>query len=147
MPSISGHRRDRSRGNLCLQATQELSNVLARSRLIGDAQTLAACFAGFVAREFAVSPVNFAWLVVFGAVNLGAGLAAFTMGVRLIPAALAALLGTLEPVSAPIWVWLVHDEVPSLRTIIGGTVVFLALFIHLLMEWRRQPEPQVPVSP
>ena len=111
------------------------------------ATTLAGCFAAFMAREFVVSPVNLAWLVLFGAVNLGAGLAAFTMGVRLIPAALAALLGTLEPVSAPVWVWLVHDEVPSLRTIIGGTVVFLALFVHLLMEWRRQPATQVPVSP
>ena len=55
----------------------------------------------------------------------GSALPAFASGARLIPAAFAALLGTLEPVLAPIWVWLIHSEVPSARTIIGGTVVFL----------------------
>jgi drug/metabolite transporter (DMT)-like permease len=54
------------------------------------------------------------------------------------PAALAALIGTLEPVLGPIWVWLVHHEVPSERTLAGGAVVFLALLTHLYLDWERQ---------
>ncbi|MBG1232156.1 DMT family transporter [Aestuariivirga litoralis] len=104
------------------------------------ATTIAALFASTQLASFAVSKTDFGLLILFGAVNLGAGLAVFTMGVRLIPAAFAALLGTLEPALGPIWVWLVHGEVPSSRTIIGGAVVFVALFIHLFLEWRRQPE-------
>jgi len=98
------------------------------------ATTAAAIFASLHLSQFFVSPHDFGFLILFGAVNLGAGLAVFTMGVRLIPAAFAALLGTLEPVLAPVWVWLVHGEVPSTRTIVGGVVVFVALFIHLLLN-------------
>ena len=72
---------------------------------------------------------------------IGDGLAlliAFATGARLVPAALTALIGTLEPISGPIWVWLVHEEVPTTRTLAGGLIVFTALVAHLLMEWQRQ---------
>jgi drug/metabolite transporter (DMT)-like permease len=85
-----------------------------------------------------VTVPDFLWLVAFGAANLGAGLAAFSLGARLIPAAIAALVGTLEPVLGPIWVWLVHGEVPSERTIIGGSIVFAALLTHLLVDFTRK---------
>ena len=85
-----------------------------------------------------------ALLFAFGAVNLGLGLACFASGARLIPAAFAALLGTFEPVLGPIWVWLIHGEVPSARTIIGGAVVFVALLVHLGLEFRRQATPARP---
>ena len=54
----------------------------------------------------------------------------FASGARRIPAACRAAR-PLEPVLAPIWVWLIHGEVPSVRTIVGGTVVFLALLVHI----------------
>jgi drug/metabolite transporter (DMT)-like permease len=88
-----------------------------------------------------VSLPDLLWLVAFGALNLGAGLAAFALGARLIPAAIAALIGTLEPVLGPIWVWLVHGEIPSERTIIGGSIVFAALCVHLLAEALRNKAP------
>ena len=85
-----------------------------------------------------------AFLFAFGALNLGLGLACFATGARLIPAALAALLGTFETLLGPIWVWLIHAEVPSTRTIVGGSVVFAALLIHLGLEFKRQSRPQKP---
>jgi len=105
---------------------------------------IAAAFAATQAEGFAVSARDMAFLFAFGALNLGLGLACFASGARLIPAALAALLGTLEPVLGPIWVWLAHDEVPSARTIMGGTVVFVALMVHLTLEFRRQQRPARP---
>ena len=101
---------------------------------------MAAVFSGvmaIMAGRIAVSWPDFAWLIAFGAINLGAGLAMFAMGARLIPAAIAALIGTIEPVLAPLWVWLIHAEVPSRMTLIGGAVVFAALTLHLLLELRR----------
>lgn len=101
------------------------------------------------AANLSVSLADFAWLVAFGAINLGLGLAMFAMGARLIPAALAALIGTLEPVLGPVWVWLVHGEVPSDRTVIGGSVVFVALFVHLLLDFlraRRSSPRAVPLT-
>jgi drug/metabolite transporter (DMT)-like permease len=102
----------------------------------------AACFASLLVGHYAVSASDLGWLVAFGALNLGLGLVMFTTGVRLLPAALAALVGTLEPVLGPIWVWLVHNEIPSGRTLLGGAVVFTALVIHLLMDWQRQSRAQ-----
>ncbi len=103
---------------------------------------IAASASGLLAGHYLVSAHDLGWVIAFGAVNLGLGLAMFTTGARLIPAALAALVGTLEPVLGPIWVWLVHNEVPSGRTLIGGAVVFAALVIHLLIDWQRQSRAQ-----
>ncbi len=91
----------------------------------------------FAARtgDISVSLPDLGWLFLFGAVNLGAGLAMFATGARLLPSAIAALIGTIEPVLGPIWVWLIHGEVPSRMTLIGGSIVFAALLAHLLVEW------------
>ena len=79
-------------------------------------------------------------LFMFGALNLGLGMALFVTGVRLLPAALAALIGTAEPVLGPIWVWLVHGEIPGSRTLVGGAVVVLALLLHLGWQFRQQSQ-------
>lgn len=99
---------------------------------------IAACFAASQASAFAVTPRDMGVLFAFGAVNLGLGLALFATGARLIPSALVALLGTFETLLGPVWVWLIHGEIPSQRTIIGGTVIFAALLVHLVLEFRRQ---------
>ena len=98
---------------------------------------IALCAAAVMGGAKPVSQTDFLWLVAFGALNLGAGLAAFALGARLVPAAMAALVGTLEPVLGPVWVWLVHAEVPSNRTILGGSIVFVALLTHLLVDLHR----------
>ena len=105
---------------------------------------IAASFAATQAGSVAVSGVDMAWLLVFGALNLGLGLACFATGARLIPAAFAALLGTFETLLGPVWVWLIHGEVPSARTIIGGAVIFAALLVHITLEFQRMSRPQRP---
>jgi len=104
----------------------------------------AATFAATQASAFAVGAVDMAWLFAFGALNLGLGLALFATGARLIPAAVAALLGTLETVLGPVWVWLIHGETPSGRTVLGGAVIFAALLVHIALEFRRQSRPRKP---
>lgn len=99
---------------------------------------LAGLFAVTQASTLAVSAPDMGLLFAFGAVNLGLGLALFATGARLIPAAYAALLGTFEPVFGPFWVWLVHGETPSARTLIGGAIIFAALLVHISLQLRRQ---------
>lgn len=107
--------------------------------------TMLACtLAATQADAFAVSAPDMAYLFAFGAINLGLGLALFATGARLVPAAFAALLGTFETLLGPVWVWLVHAEVPSTRTLVGGGVVFVALMVHIGMELRRQSRPARP---
>ena len=105
---------------------------------------IAAAFAATQASSFAVGAMDMAWLFAFGALNLGLGLALFATGARLVPAAFAALLGTFETILGPIWVWLIHAEVPSARPVVGGRVVFAALLVHIGLEFKRQARPQRP---
>lgn len=99
---------------------------------------LAALFAATQVATFSTRPYDAGLLFAFGAINLGVGLAFFAMGARMVPAALAALIGTFEPILGPIWVWLVHGEVPSQRTLIGGGIVLAALIVYLSLEFRRR---------
>lgn len=105
---------------------------------------IAAAFAATQASGFVTGAADMGFLFVFGALNLGLGLAFFASGARMIPAAFAALLGTFETILGPVWVWLIHDEIPSGRTVLGGAVVFGALMVHLGMEFRRQLRPAKP---
>jgi drug/metabolite transporter (DMT)-like permease len=100
------------------------------------ATSLAAIVAATQAPSFSVSAHDMAWLFAFGALNLGLGMALFVTGARLIPATLAALLGTIETVLGPIWVWLIHGEKVSTMTVIGGTIVLMALIFYLLVGTR-----------
>lgn len=105
---------------------------------------LAAAFAATQAEVLAASPPDMGFLFGFGALNLGLGLALFATGARLIPAAFAALLGTFETILGPVWVWLIHGELPSPRTIVGGAIILTALIVHIGLEFRRQARPARP---
>lgn len=105
---------------------------------------IAGVFAFTQASTLEVSGRDMGFLFAFGAVNLGLGLAFFATGARMIPAAYAALLSTFEPLLGPIWVWLVHAEVPSTRTLVGGAIVFAALLVHIALQFRRLSRPARP---
>jgi drug/metabolite transporter (DMT)-like permease len=124
-----------------------LATVITR-RYAHVRMTPAACFGTIVAGTvaaimssgLAVTASELGVLVTFGALNFGLGLALFVTGARLVPSALAALLGTAETVLAPVWVAAIHGEIPSVNTILGGTVVLTALLIYLSVEmwWQRR---------
>lgn len=99
---------------------------------------LAAVFSFTQVASLSTTQTDAGLLFAFGAINLGVGLAFFATGARMVPAALAALIGTFEPILGPIWVWLVHGEVPSQRTLIGGGIVLAALIVYLTLEFRRR---------
>ncbi len=110
--------------------------------------TLITLVVGFVfAGSLRVSAADAAWLFVFGALNLALGMMFFVTGVRLLPAAVSALISTAEPVLGPVWVWLVHGEVPVGRTLVGGAIVITALLTHLGWQMRQTRQPRnVPLA-
>lgn len=80
------------------------------------------------------------WTVLagFGFTNFTVALYLFLVGARHLAAAQAALIGTLDVVLAPFWVWLAFDERPSLATVAGGGMIFLVVVWHTAMEWRSE---------
>jgi drug/metabolite transporter (DMT)-like permease len=69
-------------------------------------------------------------LALLGAGQIGLGLALMTVGARLIPAAQTALIGLLEVVLGPLWVWIAYTEQPSTATLIGGSIVVLGIIVQ-----------------
>lgn len=117
------------------------STVIARRHSHIDMQPavlvgciIATLIASTQAKSFTMISSDYLLLFAFGVINLGLGLAFYAAGVRLVPSAVAALIGTAEPVLGPIWVWLAHDEVPSRSTIVGGSIVFIALLLHVMWQ-------------
>jgi DME family drug/metabolite transporter len=64
---------------------------------------------------------------------VGVGLILFATGAKFLPAAELTLLSMVEVIGGVLWVYLpifgIH-EVPSMLTIIGGTVVLFALILE-----------------
>ena len=122
---------------------RQYSNVrMTPAMAIGTA--FAALVALTQASTLAVTAVDMGFLFTFGAISLGFGLAMYATGARMIAAAYAALLATFETLLGPLWVWLIHDEVPSSRTVLGGALVFVALLVHIGFEFRRLSRPAKP---
>ena len=91
-----------------------------------------------LAAPFSITGHDLGWLVFFGAGQLGVGLILFVTGARLIPAVLTALLGMLEPILGPAWVWLLLGEDPGRMTLIGGGLVVASVAAYTLAMARRR---------
>jgi drug/metabolite transporter (DMT)-like permease len=107
---------------------------------------IAACVAGLMAGHLMVSKFNLALLFAFGGLSFGFGLILFATGAPFVPSAITALIGTLESVLGPLWVWIIHSEIPSIRTAIGGAIIILALTAHLLWQYL-QHRGQIAAAP
>ena len=69
-----------------------------------------------------------------GVFQAGVGFTLVVLGTRYIPAAQVGLLAMVEPVLAPILVWVGVGEVPGLATIVGGAIIFLAITIDGILN-------------
>jgi drug/metabolite transporter (DMT)-like permease len=92
------------------------------------------------AHPLSVTSQDLLLIVMFGVLQNAAGLALYSLGTKRIPAAESTLLAALEVPLAPLWVWFFLNETPPTWTLIGGAIVLVALFGHILGEFRRGGE-------
>ena len=57
-----------------------------------------------------------------------------TLAPRHIPAHEVQLFFILETALGPLWVWLVIQEEPTIKTIIGGVLIILTIFVHTFFD-------------
>jgi drug/metabolite transporter (DMT)-like permease len=76
-----------------------------------------------------------------GVFQVGTGLAVYTIGSKVVPAAELALLSMSEVVLGPFWVWIVLGETVVPYTLMGGAVLLSALAGNALSGIRRKPTP------
>ena len=76
-----------------------------------------------------------------GVFQVGAGLILYTLGSRSLPAAELALLSLAEVLLGPFWVWLFLNETASPNTLIGGSVLLVAIVGNAISGKRSKPPP------
>jgi drug/metabolite transporter (DMT)-like permease len=105
---------------------------------MAPAAVLATALTGLIALPLAdpltTAPRDLALLAFFGVGQFAAGFLLFMAGARLIPAAESSLIGMLETVLGPLWVWLVLSEQPAGAALAGGALILAALFGNTLVD-------------
>ena len=81
----------------------------------------------FVYRDLAVSTQSAVVLSFLGVIQIAGAYALFVQGLRHVTATQASLVGMLEPISNPVWVFLALGERPGVFSILGGAVVLSAI--------------------
>jgi drug/metabolite transporter (DMT)-like permease len=94
-----------------------------------------------LAAPLAVTGPELGILLALGAVQLGLGLTFYVFGARHLPAAEVSLMGLLETVLSPLWVWIFIAERPSDTALGGGALVILSLVALTLTGGRRTRVP------
>jgi DME family drug/metabolite transporter len=87
-----------------------------------------------------VGPKDASIALLLGIIQMGLGLLLFTLGSKTLPAAKMTLLALSEVFFAPLWVWLFLDERIPLQTLIGGSVILLAIIWNVAGK-NSQTEP------
>ena len=114
----------------------------AASAIYGNLIVVAICApAFFSAVKNGIAPMDLASVTYLGIVQIGFAYLLFTLamarGVRSLD---AGIVGYVEPVLNPIWVFLFLGERPSGWAIIGGAIIITSVMVHMLLEGKsRKP--------
>lgn len=87
---------------------------------------------------------NWLLLAAFGATNFALAFVLFLFGSRRMPAADAALIGSMEIVLTPFWVWLLFSEKPPAATFAGGSIILATIVWHTAIDLRHGRRVRAP---
>ncbi len=102
------------------------------------ATCLSALFSSVICWPFgdalAVSNQNLLLIALFGLMVSAVGVALFALGAKHLPPIETALIGSLDAPLAPLWIWIAFGEIPGSSTLIGGSIVFGAVMLHIIFN-------------
>ncbi|MDD5360515.1 MAG: DMT family transporter [Ignavibacteria bacterium] len=85
-----------------------------------------------IGTEMTITSTQFFILLYMGVIQIGVSYFIFNIGIKYISATETMIIGMLEAIFNPIWVFLGVGEVPSLTAIIGGVIILTAILVHNL---------------
>jgi drug/metabolite transporter (DMT)-like permease len=104
--------------------------------------TIASFVSGMIVLPLAdlssVTPTHLLYIVMFGLLNASAGLTLYSMGSKRLPPIETALISLIDTPLSPLWVWLAFNETMGPQTIVGGTIVLIAVILHIYLSSKRQ---------
>jgi len=112
----------------------------AAAAIYGNLITVMICAPAFLAAmRRGISTRDFACITYLGIVQIGFAYLLFTSamarGVRSLD---AGIIGYIEPVLNPVWVFLFLGERPSGWAIVGGAIIITSVMLHTISEARRK---------
>ncbi len=122
-----------------------LRGALSSSRaavILGNSMCVCICSPWMASGLLAMTRTD--WMVIgtLGAFQLGLPYLLFSNGLRHVTALQATLLGLVEPLLNPLWVWLGTGERPGFWANVGGAIIILCLAIDLLTRRPARPGPR-----
>lgn len=135
-----------------------IAGAITTSRASGQVMGMAAligCIIPLVVAGTMIGSVGFAieaprWILFDGALIMPLAFFCLATGPKYLSGPEVAMFYLLETVFAPIWVWILFAETPSVNSMIGGTIVVATLFTHALWQLghgRRRRASQLPRHP
>lgn len=76
------------------------------------------------------------WVILDGAVTIPLAAWCLATGPKYLTGPEVGMFYLLETVLAPIWVWMIFSEVPTIQTLVGGAILILALVGYSLHQMR-----------
>jgi drug/metabolite transporter, DME family len=93
----------------------------------------------FITSDLAVTAKSAGVLLFLGVFQIAAAYAFFVNGLKYVTATEASLVGMVEPVANPIWVFLLLGEQPHALAILGGAIVLAAIAWRTLRSGPAHP--------
>ena len=97
--------------------------------LNGQALTFLAGLPFFIATKPAVTPTELIALLTLGVFQLGLSYVLYVKASRYCPPLACCLLGAIEPLLNPVWVFLFNGEKPGLFALIGAVIVIVSITV------------------
>jgi drug/metabolite transporter (DMT)-like permease len=116
----------------------------AASAIYGNLIAVVLCAPAFFgAAKRGISAEDYARMAYLGIVQVGFAYLLFTLAMaRGLRSLDAGIIGYVEPVLNPIWVFLFLGERPSGWAIIGGAIIITSVLVHMLLEAKIKRNPE-----
>lgn len=80
--------------------------------------------------DLVISQTQLYILLYMGVIQIGISYFIFNIGIKYASATESMIIGMLEAIFNPIWVFFGVGEIPSVTAIIGGSIIFIAIILH-----------------
>ncbi|RPJ15538.1 MAG: EamA/RhaT family transporter [Desulfobacteraceae bacterium] len=87
-----------------------------------------------------ITSKSLAAIAVLGIVQVGLSSILFSVAIKRVSAVQANLIAVIEPVFNPLWVFFVIGEAPGINTLIGGSIIIIAVTMASIVSARRREE-------
>lgn len=87
--------------------------------------------------ELALTSAEMYILLYMGVVQIGISYFIFNIGIKYVSATESMIIGMLEAIFNPIWVFLGVGEVPAPTAVVGGLIIFAAILFHNFIPGRK----------